>query len=217
MKVQVYNIQGQTTGREIELSDDVFGIEPNEHSVYLSVKQYLAHQRQGTHKAKERGEIKGSTKKLKRQKGTGTARFGDIKNPLFRGGGRVFGPRPRKYTIRLNKKEKQLARKSALSAKTSAEKLMVLEDFSFEAPKTSEFVNILNALKVADQKPLLVTADYEKEVYLSSRNLQKVDVVTASDLNTYQVMKAGIVLLSEGAVDKITQAFAQSEKATPAS
>lgn len=216
MKVEVLNIQGQKTGRDIELSDDIFGIKPHEHSVYLAVKQYLAHQRQGTHKAKERGEVKGSTKKIKRQKGTGTARFGDIKNPLFRGGGRIFGPRPRKYTMHLNKKEKQLARKSALSAKIAAEQLMVLEDFSFEAPKTREFLNILNALEVADRKPLLVTSDYEREVLLSSRNLQKVEVVTASDLNTYQVMKAGVVLLSESAVDKITQAFANPVKETPA-
>jgi large subunit ribosomal protein L4 len=216
MKVEVLNIQGQTTGRGIELSDDIFGIEPKEHSVYLAVKQYLAHQRQGTHKTKERGEVKGSTKKIKRQKGTGTARFGDIKNPLFRGGGRIFGPRPRKYTIRLNKKEKQLARKSALSAKTAAERLMVVEDFSFETPKTREFLNILNALEVADRKPLLVTGDQEKEVFLSSRNLPEVAVVTADELNTYQVMKAGVVLLSESAVDKITQAFANPVKETPA-
>ncbi|NBC08310.1 MAG: 50S ribosomal protein L4 [Bacteroidetes bacterium] len=216
MKVDVLNIQGQTTGRDIELSDDIFGIEPNEHSVYLAVKQYLAHQRQGTHKTKERGEVKGSTKKIKRQKGTGTARFGDIKNPLFRGGGRIFGPRPRKYTVRLNKKEKQLARKSALSAKTAAEQLMVVEDFSFETPKTREFLNILNALQVADRKPLLVTGEQEKEVFLSSRNLPKVAVVTADELNTYQVMKAGVVLLSESAVDKITQAFANPVKETPA-
>ncbi|MCI4650563.1 50S ribosomal protein L4 [Phaeodactylibacter sp.] len=208
MKLEVLNIQGQQTGREIELPEDVFGVEPNEHVVYLAVKQYLAAQRQGTHKAKERNEIAGSTKKLKRQKGTGTARFGDIKNPIFRGGGRIFGPRPRKYNITLNKKVKQLARKSALSSKASAGKIFVIEDFSFEAPKTKAFADILAALKVADQKPVVVTSDYEKEVYLSSRNLPKTKVVRASDLNTYEVMNAGALILSEGAVEKITEAFA---------
>lgn len=208
MKLEVLNIQGQQTGREIELPEDVFGVEPNEHVVYLAAKQYLAAQRQGTHKAKERNEIAGSTKKLKRQKGTGTARFGDIKNPVFRGGGRIFGPRPRKYNITLNKKVKQLARKSALSSKASAGKIFVIEDFSFEAPKTKAFADILAALKVADQKPVVVTSDYEKEVYLSSRNLPKTKVVRASDLNTYEVMNAGALILSEGAVEKITEAFA---------
>jgi large subunit ribosomal protein L4 len=208
MKLEVLNIQGQKTGREIELPEDVFGVEPNEHVVYLAVKQYLAAQRQGTHKAKERNEIAGSTKKLKRQKGTGTARFGDIKNPIFRGGGRIFGPRPRKYNISLNKKVKQLARKSALSSKVSTGKVFIIEDFSFEAPKTKAFADILTALNVADQKPVVVTSDYEKEVYLSSRNLPKTKVVRASDLNTYEVMNAGALVLSEGAVEKIKEAFA---------
>lgn len=212
MKLEVLNIQGEQAGRDAELPDDIFGIEPNEHAVYLAVKQYLAHQRQGTHKAKERNEIAGSTKKLKRQKGTGTARFGDIKNPLFRGGGRIFGPRPRKYTQRLNKKVKQLARKSALSAKAANEKLLVVEDFSFDTPKTREFLGILQSLKVADKKPLLVTADLEREVFLSSRNLPKVNVVAAKDLNTYQVMNAGTLLLSEGAVEKIKESFANQAK-----
>jgi large subunit ribosomal protein L4 len=208
MTVGVFNIQGQQSGRGSGLPEDVFGVEPNEHVVYLAVKQYLAAQRQGTHKAKERNEIAGSTKKLKRQKGTGTARFGDIKNPIFRGGGRIFGPRPRKYNITLNKKVKQLARKSALSSKASAGKIFVIEDFSFEAPKTKAFADILAALKVADQKPVVVTSDYEKEVYLSSRNLPRTKVVRASDLNTYEVMNAGALILSEGAVEKITEAFA---------
>jgi large subunit ribosomal protein L4 len=208
MKLEVLNIQGQKTGREIELPEDVFGVEPNEHVVYLAVKQYLAAQRQCTHKAKERNEIAGSTKKLKRQKGTGTARFGDIKNPIFRGGGRIFGPRPRKYNISLNKKVKQLARKSALSSKVSTGKVFIIEDFSFEAPKTKAFADILTALNVADQKPVVVTSDYEKEVYLSSRNLPKTKVVRASDLNTYEVMNAGALVLSEGAVEKIKEAFA---------
>ncbi|TXB61932.1 50S ribosomal protein L4 [Phaeodactylibacter luteus] len=208
MKLEVLNIQGQQTGRSVELPAEIFGVEPNEHVVYLAIKQYLAAQRQGTHKAKERNEIAGSTKKLKRQKGTGTARFGDIKNPLFRGGGRVFGPRPRKYDISLNRKVKLVARKSALSAKAGAGKLIIVEDFSFDKPKTKEFVNILNALKVADQKPVIVTPEYEKEVYLSSRNLQKVSVVRAQDLNTYAVMNSGTLILAEGAIEKIKEAFA---------
>lgn len=208
MKLEVLNIQGQKTGREVELPEDVFGIEPNEHVVYLAVKQYLAAQRQGTHKTKERNEIAGSTKKLKRQKGTGTARFGDIKNPIFRGGGRIFGPRPHKYHLSLNKKVKHLARKSALSAKASAGQVFIIEDFSFEAPKTRAFADILSALNVAGQKPVVVTSDYEKEVYLSSRNLPKTKVLRASDLNTYEVMNAGALVLSEGAVEKIKEAFA---------
>jgi large subunit ribosomal protein L4 len=208
MKLEVVNIQGQKTGREIELPEDIFGIEPNEHAVYLAVKQHLANKRQGTHAAKERGQVKGSTRKLKRQKGTGTARAGDIKNPLFRGGGRVFGPRPRTYSIKLNKKVRRLARKSALSQKVAAGQLMIVEDFSFEAPKTSEFVNILNALEVKNSKTLLVTTDYEKEVYLSARNIQKTGVISASDLGTYDVMNTGTLILSEGAIDKIKETFA---------
>lgn len=208
MKLEVLNIQGQETGREVELPEDVFGIAPNEHVVYLAVKQYLAAQRQGTHKAKERNEIAGSTKKLKRQKGTGTARFGDIKNPIFRGGGRIFGPRPRKYHISLNKKVKHLARKSALSVKANAGQIFIVEDFSFEAPKTKAFADILAALNVSGQKPVVITSDYEKEVYLSSRNLPKTKVLRASDLNTYEVMNAGALVLSEGAVEKIKEAFA---------
>ena len=179
MKLDVLNIQGEKTGRSVDLPDDIFGIEPNEHSVYLTVKQYLANQRQGTHKAKEKGEITGSTKKLKRQKGTGTARAGSIKSPVFRGGGRIFGPRPRTYNVRLNKKVKRLARKSVLSAKASSGEIVVVEDFSFEAPKTSEYVNILKNLDTATHKSLFVTPDFEREVYLSSRNLQRSSVVTS--------------------------------------
>ncbi len=208
MKLDVLNTQGQSTGRSVELPADIFGVEPNEHAVYLSVKQYLANQRQGTHKSKERGEIAGSTKKIKRQKGTGTARAGSIKNPLFRGGGRVFGPRPRTYGIDLNKKVKRLARKSALSVKATAGDIMVMEDFSFDAPKTKEYVNILNNLNVEGQKTVVVTPDYEKEVYLSSRNIQGTEVVRAADLNTYQIMKAGKLILAEGAVEKIKETFA---------
>ncbi len=207
MKVEVLNIQGEKTGRSIELPDDVFGIEPNEHSVYLSVKQYLANQRQGTHKAKERGEVAGSTRKIKRQKGTGTARFGDIKNPLFRGGGRVFGPRPRNYSQKLNKKVKRLAKKSALSGKLAEGKLFVIEDFSFDSPKTKEYINILKNLNAATERSILVTSDYEKEVFLSSRNLKKSAVVKADELNTYQILLANSVILSEGSVETIVKSL----------
>lgn len=210
MKLEVLNIQGEKTGRSVDLPEDIFGIEPNEHAVYLAVKQFLANQRQGTHKAKERGEVAGSTRKLKRQKGTGTARAGDIKNPVFRGGGRIFGPRPRKYTVRLNKKVKRLARKSALSDKAAAGNILVVEDFSFEAPKTKEFINILQQLDVNGQKTILVTSDFEKEVYLSSRNVPKTETVRATDLNTYEIMNAGKLILSEGAVEKIKETFANA-------
>jgi len=208
MKLEVVNIQGQPTGRDVELPEDIFGIEPNEHAVYLAVKQYLANQRQGTHKSKERNEVAGSTRKIKRQKGTGTARAGDIKNPIFRGGGRIFGPRPRNYGLRLNKKVKRLARLSALSGKASAGEILVVEDFSFESPKTKEYINILDALKVKDTKSLLVTVDHEKTLYLSSRNLKKSNVVRASDLNTYDILNAGSLILSEGAIDKIKESMA---------
>ena len=208
MKLEVVNIQGQKTGREVDLPEDIFGIEPNDHAVYLAVKQYLANQRQGTHKAKERSEVSGSTRKLKRQKGTGTARFGDIKNPVFRGGGRMFGPRPRNYSIKLNKKVRRLARKSVLSAKAASGEILIVEDFSFESPKTKEFANILNNLQLTGKKSVLVTSDFEKEVYLSSRNLKKCSVVRASDLSTYAVMNSHTLVLSEGAVEKIKETFA---------
>ncbi|GJM32758.1 MAG: 50S ribosomal protein L4 [Saprospiraceae bacterium] len=208
MKIQVLNTQGQPTGRETELPDDIFGVEANDHAIYLAVKQYLANQRQGTHKSKERGEVAGSTRKIKRQKGTGTARAGDIKNPLFRGGGRVFGPRPRNYGIRLNKKVKQLARKSVLASKASAGDIVVLEDFSFDAPKTNQYLTLLQSLQVYGKKTLLVTSDFEKEVYMSSRNLKGTEVVRASDLNVYDVLKANKLILSEGAIEKIKETFA---------
>ena len=207
MKLDVLNIQGEKTGRSVDLPKNIFGIEPNEHAVYLAVKRYLANQRQGTHKAKERGEIKGSTKKIKRQKGTGTARAGDIKNPLFKGGGRIFGPRPRTYEIKLNKKVISLARKSALSDKASAGKIVVIEDFSFESPRTKEYQNILRCLELEGAKTVLVTADMEKEVLLSSRNLPKASVTRASDLGTYQVLNANTIILSEGAIEKIKESF----------
>ncbi|MCI5081864.1 MAG: 50S ribosomal protein L4 [Saprospiraceae bacterium] len=205
MKLEVLNIQGGSTGRSVELPENVFGVEPNEHAVYLAVKQYLAHQRQGTHKSKERGEVAGSTKKIKRQKGTGTARAGDIKSPVFRGGGRIFGPRPRTYTIKLNKKVKRLARNSALSSKMADGNLIIVEDFSFDSPKTKEYVNILNSLNANGEKTLLVTSDYEKEVYLSCRNVQGSDVLRAVDLNTYDILKAKKIILAEGAVGKIIE------------
>ena len=207
MKLDVLNIQGDKTGRSIDLPDDIFGIEPNEHTVYLAVKQYLANQRQGTHKAKERGEIRGSTRKIKRQKGTGTARAGSLNNPVFRGGGRIFGPRPRSYEIKLNKKVKLLARKSALSGKAAAGEIVVVEDFSFEAPKTSEYLNILKSLDSDAAKTVLVTPDYEKEVFLSSRNLPKASVTKAEDLNTYQILNADKLILSEGSLEKIKASF----------
>ena len=208
MKLEVINIQGQKTGREVNLPDDIFGIEPNEHAVYLAVKQHMANKRQGTHKAKERSELSGSTRKLKRQKGTGTARAGDIKSPVFRGGGRVFGPRPRDYSFKLNKKVRRLARKSALSSKVASGEILVLEGFHFDAPKTKEFVNILSALQLADKKVTFVTADFEKEVYLSSRNLKKCSVVRAGDLSTYAILNSHTLVLSEGAVEKIKETFA---------
>ena len=207
MKVDVLNIQGEKTGKEIELPESVFGIEPNEHVVYLAVKRYLANQRQGTHKSKERGEIRGSRKKLKRQKGTGTARFGDIKNPIFRGGGRIFGPRPRNYSSKLNKKVKALARKSALTSKLQKEQIVVVEDFTFEGPKTSEYVNILNNLNAGDGKSLLVTKDYDNTLYLSSRNLPTASVASAKDVNTYQILNSNHISLSEGAVEQIAEAL----------
>ena len=202
MKLDILGINGSSTGRSADLPDEIFGVEPNEHVVYLAVKQYLAAQRQGTHKAKEKGEITGSTKKLKKQKGTGTARAGSIKSPVFRGGGRIFGPRPRKYNIKLNKKVKRLARMSALSSKVSSGQLKVVEDFTFEAPKTKEYANILKNLECSN-KSLLVVGEYDNVLNLSSRNVPKANVITAADLNTYQVMNAGTLLLTEGAISKI--------------
>ncbi len=207
MQLEVHNISGESTGKSVELSDDIFGQEPNKHVVYLAVKHYLANQRQGTHKAKERGEIKGSTRKIKRQKGTGTARAGSLKNPLFKGGGRVFGPRPRSYGFMLNKKTKQLARRSALSAKAQAGAVKVIEDFTFDAPKTSEFINILRNFDTNGRPALIVTPDYDKVLYLSSRNVNKSDVVKYSDLNTYDIVNSRHILISESAVEKIHELF----------
>jgi len=200
MEIAVYNIEGKETGKKVTLNDAIFGIEPNDHAIYLDTKQYLASQRQGTHKAKERSEIMGSTRKLKRQKGTGTARFGSIKNPEFRGGGRIFGPRPRFYGFKLNKKVKQLARKSALSYKAKENKIIVLEDFSMEVPKTSQMAGMSANLNLSRKNSLIVLSEQNKNIYLSSRNLQGVEVVIISDLNTYNIMKASTLVLTESAV-----------------
>lgn len=207
MEVQVLNKTGNETGRKVDLQDQIFGIEPNDHAIYLDVKQYLANKRQGTHSATERGDVVGSTKKIKRQKGTGTARAGSIKSPVFRGGGRAFGPRPRNYGFKLNKKVKALARKSALSYKAKSSDILVLEDFSLEAPKTKEMAVISNNLKITDKKSLFVLPDENKNIYLSSRNLQGVSVVTASELSTYQVMNANKVIFFESSVGKIEEQF----------
>jgi len=203
MKVAVLNKNGQPTGREVELSDDLFGIEPNEHAVYLAVKQYLAAQRQGTHKSKERGEIKGSRKKIKRQKGTGTARAGDIKSPIFRGGGRVFGPKPRDYSFKLNKKVKQLARASALSQRAKTEGVVVIEDLSFDAPRTKDYQAVLQGLGLDSKKTLLVLNEPNDAISLSARNLPKASVAQASNLNTYQILNANSLIITESAVQAI--------------
>ncbi|MDC6362454.1 MULTISPECIES: 50S ribosomal protein L4 [Flavobacteriaceae] len=203
MKVAVLDIKGKETGRKVDLSDDVFAIEPNEHAIYLDVKQYLAHQRQGTHKAKERAEIAGSTRKIKKQKGTGTARAGSIKSPVFRGGGRIFGPRPKDYTQKLNKNLKRLARKSALSLKTKEKSVVVVEDFNFETPKTKDFVAFLTSLGLENKKSLIVLGDTNNNVYLSSRNLERSEVVTNSELNTYKIVNANSLVLMESALEGI--------------
>ena len=207
MELKVVNIQGKETGRKVSLNDSIFGIEPNDHAIYLDSKQFLANQRQGTAKSKHRGEISGSTRKLKRQKGTGTARAGSIKNPLFRGGGRVFGPTPRYYGFKLNKKVKQLARKSALSYKASSNNIIVLEDFKLEAPKTKEFLKIGDNLKIGNKKSIFVLPEQNNNIYLSSRNLQGVEVVIASELSTYKIMKASTLILAESAVDVLQATF----------
>lgn len=203
MKVSVLDKNGKDTGRTVELVASVFGVEPNKHALYLDVKQYLANQRQGTHKTKERAEIVGSTRKIKKQKGTGTARAGDIKNPLFRGGGTVFGPRPRNYTQSLNKKVKRLARKSALTLKAEKKNIIVLDSLEFEAPKTKDFLNVLKALGVEDKKSLIVLDDSNKNVYLSSRNVTRTKTVMSSVLNTYDIMNADNVILLEGSLSQI--------------
>jgi len=205
MNIAVHNIKGEATGRTVELPDDVFGIEPHEHSVWLDVKRYLSAQRQGTHKSKERSEISGSTRKLHKQKGTGGSRKGDINNPLYRGGGRVFGPRPRNYDIHVNAKVRKLARRSALSAKAKAGNIVIVEDFTLDVPKTQDFHEILRALKVADKRSLTVLGSYDKTLYLSCRNLEKASIAPASELSTYQIMHAGALVLVESAIEKIKE------------
>ncbi|GEP50309.1 50S ribosomal protein L4 [Flavobacterium noncentrifugens] len=205
MEVKVLNSTGKETGRSITLSDSVFGIEPNNHAVYLDVKQYLANQRQGTHKAKERAEVAGSTRKIKKQKGTGTARAGSAKNPLFKGGGTVFGPRPRSYSFKLNKSLKRLARKSAFSIKAKESNIIVLEDFQFDAPNTKNFINVLKALGLENKKSLFVLGDSNKNVYLSSRNLKASNVVSSSELSTYAILNANNLVLLEGSLEGIEE------------
>ncbi len=205
MEVKVLDINGKETGRKVQLSDSVFAIEPNKHAVYLDVKQYLANQRQGTHKAKERAEVAGSTRKIKKQKGTGTARAGSAKNPLFKGGGTVFGPRPRSYSFKLNKGLKRLARKSAFSIKAKESNLVVIEDFNFETPSTKNFINVLKALGLENKKSLFVLGDSNKNVYLSSRNLKASSVVTSSELSTYAILHANNLVLLEGSLEGIEE------------
>jgi len=205
MEVKVLDINGKETGRTVTLSDAVFAIEPNKHAVYLDVKQYLANQRQGTHKAKERAEVTGSTRKIKKQKGTGTARAGSIKNPLFKGGGTIFGPRPRSYSFKLNKNLKRLARKSAFAMKAQESNLVVVENFEFDAPSTKNFINVLKALGLENKKSLFVLGDTNKNVYLSSRNLKASSVVTTSELSTYAILNAKSLVLLEGALEGIEE------------
>ncbi|MBD1423322.1 MULTISPECIES: 50S ribosomal protein L4 [Sphingobacterium] len=209
MEVNVLNLSGKETGAKVQLPESVFGVEPNDHAIYLDVKQYLANQRQGTHKSKQRNEIAGSTRKLHKQKGTGGARAGSIKSPLFNGGGRVFGPQPRDYSFKLNKKLKQVARKSALSYKAKENNILVLDEVNFDAIKTKNYVSFINALNCADEKTLLVLPTENKNVYLSSRNLKKAKVIVAADLNTYDVLNATKLLLTTDSVKTLEEAFAK--------
>ena len=207
MKIAIVDKEGKDTGKKAELKDSIFRIEPNDHAVYLDVKHYMANQRQGTHKTKERGEIRGSTAKIKRQKGTGTARAGSIKSPIMRGGGRAFGPRPRDYDFKLNKKVKQLARKSALTYKAKEKAIIVLEDIKFEEIKTKNLVDLNTTLKISDKKSLFVLAEQNKSLYLSSRNLKSTEVITASELNTYKIMRASTLVLFESSLDILDKFF----------
>ncbi|WP_442590145.1 50S ribosomal protein L4 [Pedobacter sp. AW31-3R] len=209
MEVNVVNISGKETGAKVQLPESVFGVTPSDHAIYLDVKQYLANQRQGTHKSKQRNEIAGSTRKLYKQKGTGGARAGSIKSPLFNGGGRVFGPQPRDYSFKLNKKLKSLARKSALSYKAQDNNILVLEDFTFDTIKTKNYVNLINALSLAGEKTLLVLPAQDNNIYLSSRNVQKVKVITADQVNTYDVLNCGKLLLTANTVKTLEEAFAK--------
>ncbi len=205
MKLNVFNISGKDTGKTVELADEIFAIEPNDHVIYLDVKQNLANKRQGTHKAKERGEVKGSTRKIKRQKGTGTARAGTMKNPLYRGGGRVFGPRPRNYSFKLNKKVKQLARISALSYKAKDKNIIILEDFEFKAPETKKYIDLTKNLKINNKKSILVFKNENKNVYLSARNLKQSKVLIVSHLTTYDVLNSETLVLTESSLIQINE------------
>lgn len=205
MELSVLNKEGKDTGKKIELNDSIFGIEPNEHVIYLDVKQHLANKRQGTHKSKEKWEVNASTKKLKRQKGTGGARAGSVKSPLFKGGGRVFGPKPRDYSFKLNKKVKQLARKSALSYKAKNQQIIIVEDLNFDMPKTKSFIDLRNNLKISDKKSLLVLSSQKKNIYLSSRNLQGSKVVTINELTTYDILNNANILLEESSIELINK------------
>ena len=207
MELKVLNKQGKATAKKVKLNDEVFGIEPNDHAIYLDVKQYLANQRQGTHQSRERGEVIGSTRKIKKQKGTGTARAGSIKNPLFRGGGRVFGPRPRNYGFKLNKKVKSLARKSALTYKAKEEGIMIMEELSFKSPKTKDFVSILKNLKVDNDRTLFVASEKDQNTLLSSRNIKNTKVISADKLNTYDILNSAKLIISEKAVEQIENQF----------
>ncbi|QBQ39997.1 50S ribosomal protein L4 [Sphingobacterium psychroaquaticum] len=209
MEVKVLNLSGKETGAKVQLPESVFGVTPNDHAIYLDVKQYLANQRQGTHKSKQRNEIAGSTRKLHKQKGTGGARAGSIKSPLFNGGGRVFGPQPRDYSFKLNKKLKQVARKSALSYKAQENSILVLDEVKFDTVKTKNYVALINALNLADEKTLLVLSAQDNNVYLSSRNLKKAKVIAASELNTYDVLNATKLLLTADSVKTLEEAFAK--------
>ena len=207
MEIKVLNKEGNATAKKVSLSKEIFAIEPNDHAIYLDVKQYLANQRQGTHQSRERADIAGSTRKIKKQKGTGTARAGSIKNPIFRGGGRVFGPRPKSYSFKLNKKLKVLARKSALTYKAKEESILILDDLSFKTPKTKDFVSVLKNLKIDGDKCLFVTSEKDQNTFLSSRNLKNAKVITADKLNTYDILYSHNLIISENAFDQIEKLF----------
>jgi large subunit ribosomal protein L4 len=207
MEIKVLNKEGKATAKKVSLTKEIFAIEPNDHAIYLDVKQYLANQRQGTHQSRERADISGSTRKIKKQKGTGTARAGSIKNPLFRGGGRVFGPRPKSYSFKLNKKLKVLARKSALTYKAKEDSILVLDDLSFKTPKTKDFISVLKNLKIDGDKSLFVTSEKDQNTFLSSRNLKNAKVITADKLNTYDILYSHKLIISENAFDQIEKLF----------
>lgn len=207
MKVKVLDIKGQETGRQVDLPDSLFGIEPSEHAIYLASKQFQANNRQGTAKTKERGEIRGSTRKIKKQKGTGTARAGSLKNPLFRSGGRVFGPKPRDYSLKLNKKQKAIARASALSSKAQSGDIMVVEDFSFDKPQTSAYQDVLKSLKLDNLRTLHVVGEQDKTLYLSMRNIPKTEMLLVNDINTYEILKAKKLIFAESSVERMNELF----------